>query len=409
MKCHVCGGRLESTISDLPFRLGPTRIVVIKQLPVLECTHCTEFSIADPIMEKVDDLLGQMDETAGLDLADSMVSEITSDPLITIAKGISYERKDVMTIESYKACSIRVLLLDGEPDGIRIAEKTMSTTQAMAFRRSQLESAKSKFGEMIERPGVYILLGEDDVQDQGEAYIGESEGIYTRLKDHSNKENKNLFWEDTIVLVSKDENLTKSHARYVESRLIKDAQGNPRWSLPNRQEPSDTAGRLPLADRIDMDKFVDEAKMLVGVLGCGIFRSVRSTKSENSADTTQRVNEEPTMHETFELRSKDYRARMKLSDTGHFIIQAGSKARADTVDSVPENVKKLRDSMIKQGDLRPTEDSLEFSTDYRFSSVSAAAGVVSGSSINGRTAWKLPDGRSYGDWESSQGDNESSQ
>lgn len=84
VKCHVCGGRLEATISDLPFRLGPNRIVVIKQLPVLECSDCTEFSIEDPIMEKVDNLLGQMDETAGLDPKDSMVSEITSDPLITI-------------------------------------------------------------------------------------------------------------------------------------------------------------------------------------------------------------------------------------------------------------------------------------------------------------------------------------
>ena len=57
MKCYVCGERLEPTISDLPFRLGPTSIVVIKKLPVLECTNCTEFSIEDPVMEKVEGLL----------------------------------------------------------------------------------------------------------------------------------------------------------------------------------------------------------------------------------------------------------------------------------------------------------------------------------------------------------------
>ena len=68
MKCHVCGERLEPTISDLPFRLGPTSIVVIKKLPVLECTNCTEFSIEDPVMEKVENLLEQTDGAAELEV-----------------------------------------------------------------------------------------------------------------------------------------------------------------------------------------------------------------------------------------------------------------------------------------------------------------------------------------------------
>ena len=84
MKCHVCGGRLEPTISDLPFRLGPNSIVVIKQLPVLECSDCTEFSIEDPILEKVDNLLGEMDETVERDPKDSIVFETANDPLVTI-------------------------------------------------------------------------------------------------------------------------------------------------------------------------------------------------------------------------------------------------------------------------------------------------------------------------------------
>lgn len=68
VKCHVCGGCLEPTISDLPFCLGPTSIVVIKKLPVLECTNCTEFSINDLVMEKVENLLEQTDEAAELEV-----------------------------------------------------------------------------------------------------------------------------------------------------------------------------------------------------------------------------------------------------------------------------------------------------------------------------------------------------
>ena len=52
MKCHVCSGQLAPTVSDLPFSLGPASIVVIKKLPILECTNCTEFAIEDAVMAK---------------------------------------------------------------------------------------------------------------------------------------------------------------------------------------------------------------------------------------------------------------------------------------------------------------------------------------------------------------------
>lgn len=68
MKCHICGGRLEPTTSDLPFCLGPTSIVVIKKLPVLECTNCPEFSIEDSVMERVENLLEQTDEAVELEV-----------------------------------------------------------------------------------------------------------------------------------------------------------------------------------------------------------------------------------------------------------------------------------------------------------------------------------------------------
>lgn len=66
MKCHVCGGRLISTISDLPFRISSTTIVVVKRLPIQECTNCTEFSIEDSVMQVIESMLEQTDETTEL-------------------------------------------------------------------------------------------------------------------------------------------------------------------------------------------------------------------------------------------------------------------------------------------------------------------------------------------------------
>ncbi len=307
-----------------------------------------------------------------------------------------------MTQGQRSPCSIRLFLRDGDPDGIRSAERTMSTTQAMAFRRSQLSEAKADFGDMMDRPGVYILLGADDAPtDQREAYIGESEGVHGRIAYHASPKGGKPFWEDVIVLVSKDENLTKSHARYVESRLIAEARSNPGWSLPNRQDPGKEAGRLPLADRVDMDKFVEEAKMLVGVLGCDLFRSIRvlSVAAETGAES--RPADVQARRETFvfEGRSGDFAAKMTVGLTGLFVVEAGSQARLEEAASAPVSVKRLRGDMQSAGDLREEGGFLMFSGDYGFKSVSAAAGVVCGASVNGRNAWKHADGRSYGDWE----------
>ena len=107
-----------------------------------------------------------------------------------------------MNDDATSPCSIRIFLRDGRPDGIRPAEKTMSTTQAIAFRRSQLARAQAVFGEDLRRPGVYILLGADDAATDGRvAYIGESEGIGRRLAIHASPQGRKELWEDTIILV----------------------------------------------------------------------------------------------------------------------------------------------------------------------------------------------------------------
>ena len=76
MKCRVCGSLLNSTISDLPFRLGPTTIVVVKRLPVLECDNCVEFSIEDQVMVRVERLLERVGEDAELAVV-GYVEEVT--------------------------------------------------------------------------------------------------------------------------------------------------------------------------------------------------------------------------------------------------------------------------------------------------------------------------------------------
>ena len=68
MKCRICGGVQRKTVTDLPFKTGEHSIVIIKQLPVFQCERCTEFSLDDPTMTRVDALLSRVAATTELEV-----------------------------------------------------------------------------------------------------------------------------------------------------------------------------------------------------------------------------------------------------------------------------------------------------------------------------------------------------
>ena len=68
MNCHHCGGKLEETITDLPFKIRHNATIIIKKLPVLQCQNCSEYLIEDDVMEKVDRIFERIDRTAELEI-----------------------------------------------------------------------------------------------------------------------------------------------------------------------------------------------------------------------------------------------------------------------------------------------------------------------------------------------------
>lgn len=68
MICHICGGRLEKVVTNLPFKVNHDSIVIVKRLPVLQCVNCREYAIEDEVMQKVDSILDRIDATAELEV-----------------------------------------------------------------------------------------------------------------------------------------------------------------------------------------------------------------------------------------------------------------------------------------------------------------------------------------------------
>jgi YgiT-type zinc finger domain-containing protein len=68
MTCHTCGGQLEEIVTDLPFKVDESRIVIIKNVPVLQCRNCSEYVLEDTVMEKTDAILSSVDATVELEV-----------------------------------------------------------------------------------------------------------------------------------------------------------------------------------------------------------------------------------------------------------------------------------------------------------------------------------------------------
>ena len=74
--------------------------------------------------------------------------------------------------------------------------------------------------EEVKRTGVYCLLGPDPENPaRDKIYLGEGDKVFKRLTAHDDDESKE-FWVRCAVIISKDQNITKSHGRFIESRLI---------------------------------------------------------------------------------------------------------------------------------------------------------------------------------------------
>ena len=68
MKCHMCGFTMSSMITDLPFKLTETSIVILKGVPVLQCDGCREYLLDDPVLERVEKSLEKADVAAELEV-----------------------------------------------------------------------------------------------------------------------------------------------------------------------------------------------------------------------------------------------------------------------------------------------------------------------------------------------------
>ena len=68
MKCHLCGSKLSSLNTNLPFKISDSTIVILKGLPVFQCENCNEYLIQDHVMSRVEEILEKVSVDAELEI-----------------------------------------------------------------------------------------------------------------------------------------------------------------------------------------------------------------------------------------------------------------------------------------------------------------------------------------------------
>lgn len=274
--------------------------------------------------------------------------------------------------------TIKIFLIDGDPNGRMSCELSNWTGKAYKIPRIKIKECTDR--DDLMNTGVYLLFGKDE-EGKDLVYIGEAESILKRLNQHLNQKD---FWNETIVFVSKDDNLNKAHIKYLENRLHDIAQLAKRYKIENSIIP--TQSSISESDRAEMEEFIENIKMLVNTLGHKVFDEKREFKPKQK-------------HEIFSIKAARGADGQGEPSSDGFVVLKGSKAAGTIVNSMTSSFIALRQKLIDDGVLVDKGEFYEFSDDYIFSSPSTAAVMVMGRNANGLIEWKQKDGKTLKEFE----------
>ncbi len=291
--------------------------------------------------------------------------------------------------------SIKLYIMGENYKGLKTAELSNWTGKAYIGERKHMKLLQT-IAE-LSSPGIYILISELENAYQ-KIYIGEADEVNKRIAEqHKQKD----WWDNFVIFISKDANLTKSHVRYLERELYEIALKNKTTiELANGNKPP--GSKLPISESDDMDSFNENLIFVLNNLG--ILDFTKTQISNHYSDN------KPKESGVFYInisgaKGEEAREAKLVVINGTYRLLSGSYIRRVPVNSfASHNYAKLRFKLEKDGYFKPSDSDSYFKLDedVDFKSPSAAAAIVRNSSVNGRKEWKMNNGTSLDEFENKQ-------
>jgi hypothetical protein len=265
--------------------------------------------------------------------------------------------------------SIRIFVPDGDPDGLRLVEKSNWTGVGVVFKRTNYKQVVGR--PEFDRTGIYVLVGGSEESALPMIYVGEGDPVKDRLNQHYGKKD---FWDWAVFFVTKDNSLNKAHVQRLECRLIDLALSAKQSKLDNGNCPS--APTLSEAETADVESFLLDMLSIFPLLGLGVFEKTDS----------KQIHRELLFIDSKGIKASGY------EDAKGFVVCKGSQLVHDEVPSIHHYMRNLRKELLEQGVTAEEGAHYVFKQDHVFNSPSTAAGVILGRAANGRIEWKLKNG-----------------
>ena len=265
--------------------------------------------------------------------------------------------------------TIQIFLPDGNPRSVKIAEITSRTVQAILIPRTKLDYIFTR--EELNNVGAYLLIGNPEEDVKPLLYIGEAEECKVRLKQHNATKD---FWNYAIAIISKTHFFTKTHIKYLESYMYKEALRINRYKIENNTIP--TMPYVAESMEADLIDNFDTIKILVSTLGFPIFDEIKTTQKTD----------------ILYCKGKDALASGEFTDEG-FLVFSGSKCNLTESNTAGTWIINMRKRLLEEKILTEKGNVYEFISDFLFGSPSAAAGTVLARRANGWIEWKYKNGK----------------
>lgn len=265
--------------------------------------------------------------------------------------------------------TIELFFVDGTSDGVVTAE--LRNWSGKAIKIPRIEVGKYSDEELSD-VGVYLLYCTDEIGNE-KIYVGESEDVYIRLKQHISEYDKgkeSYYWSYAVAFV--DNRLDKAEIRYIEDRLVNEIYDiNPRRLLTKSSygKTSLKPSQIAVAE-----EFINNIKTLLGALGIKLVTVAPKAESDT---------------QYMYCKGKESQAKGFISNNGFTVLKDSTIniTTADSFTGLP--YWKLRQKLIEE---KVIVD-FKFVKDYEFNAPSAASSVVLGRASNGKHEWKTQTGK----------------
>lgn len=253
--------------------------------------------------------------------------------------------------------------IDGDPNGIRVSHRILSTMQSVFIPRPLLARAK-KLPNLPSR-GIYYLISDEDGS-ISQLYVGQTTQGINRLDDHNVKKD---FWNKAILFLSDDnQSFSLDNISALEKYAIGKAASSKRYDVDNKIDPR---YEIDEYQKPVIEQIYDEIAFSMATFGYQLEDQSEALKDMKIFHTTRRGVKTKGVYrgETFDLLEG---SEVDLSVAPH-----------------NDSYERMRRELIEAGDIQKTDEGRDIlQKTLSFKSPSGAADFALGGSNNGWTEWK---------------------